>query len=110
MICPAKTKCGDPSEKHLHPANHRHYFPDGTVRENEVTANAAVEALFKMQSKIDAQDDLDNEDEHEDRGKGSMDIGCELAATVSVAEEIPDDSEDGAEALDRNMPAGASDP
>lgn len=38
-----------------------------------------------------------------------MDVGCELAAAVGVAEEIADDGEDGTEGLDRDVPTGASD-
>lgn len=38
-----------------------------------------------------------------------MDVGCELAAAVSVAEEVSDDGEKGAEDLDGDVETGADD-
>lgn len=38
-----------------------------------------------------------------------MDVRCELAPAVAVAEEVAYDCEDGAEGLDRDVPAGADD-
>ena len=38
-----------------------------------------------------------------------MDVGSELAPAVVVAKEVAHDSEDDADRLERNMPAGTND-
>ena len=58
-----------------------------------------------MQFEVYAQYYLHNEHEHEHRGHGGVDIRCELATTMLMAEEVSHYCEDSAERLERNVPA-----
>ena len=79
------------------------------MREHHVSPYASVDALFEVQLQVDSECDLGEEHEHEGRGEGGVDVGCELAAAVSVAEEVSDDGEKGAEDLDGDVETGADD-
>lgn len=68
-----------------------------------------MNALFEVQFQVYAKDDLEEESEHEESGEGGMDIGGELAALVSVAEEVAEDGEDSTEGLERDVPPGTDD-
>lgn len=41
-----------------------------------------------MEFQIDAEENLDKQEEHKDSGKGRVDVMCKLATAVGVAEEV----------------------
>ena len=99
MVVPTESQCCDPSEKHLHPAHHRHSFPNHAVRQDHIPPYARIDALLKVELKVNAKNNLRYQHEHEGRGEGGVDVGCELAPTMRMAKEVSDDCEDGAEDL-----------
>lgn len=93
VIPPAEPQSRDAPEKHLHPAHYRHRFPHDAVGEHHVSPYASVDALFEVQLEVDSECYLGDQHEHDGRGEGGVDVGCELAAAVSVTEEVSDDGE-----------------
>ena len=93
MIPPAEPQSRDTPEQHLHPAHDRHRFPHDPVGEHHIAPYASVDALLEVQLEVNSECDLGYQHEHEGRGEGGVDVGCELAATVSVTEEISDNGE-----------------
>ncbi|KAL8725057.1 MAG: hypothetical protein Q9166_007588 [cf. Caloplaca sp. 2 TL-2023] len=55
------------------------------------------------------EEDLDEEEEYKDSSEGGVDVRCEFAAAVGVAEEVAEDGEEGAEGLGRDVPPGTDD-
>lgn len=107
MIAAAEAKCCNPPEQHLHPARDGERFPNNTVCEHDIPPYTTVNAFLEMEFQIDAEDDLSDEHEHENRGEGGVNIRRELASAVGVAEEVADYGEDGTEGLEGNVPTGA---
>ena len=107
MVLPTESQCCDPSEKHLHPAHYRHGFPNHTVRDDHIPPYARMDAPLKVEPKIDAEDNLRYQHEHEGGGEGGVDVGCELAPTMRMTKEVSDDGEDGAEDLEWDMKSGS---
>lgn len=107
MVVPTEPQRCDPSEKHLHPAHHRHGFPNNTVRQDHIPPYPRMDSPLKVELKVNAKDNLHNQHEHEGGGEGGVNVGCKLAATMRMAEEVPDDCEDGAEDLEWNVKSGS---
>ena len=79
------------------------------MREDGPSTYTGVDALFQMEFKVDTKDDLGDEEEHEDGGEGGVNIRCELAAAMGVAEKVTQDGQEGAEGLEGDVPARADD-
>ena len=103
MVVPAQPQRRDAAEEHLHPAQHRECFANDAVAEDDVAAYLPIYATLEVQFEVDAEADLGDEEEGEDVSEGGVDVGGELTAAVSVAEEVTDDGEDGAESLEGDV-------
>ena len=69
----------------------------------------AVYALFEVELQVDAHDDLGDQNEHDDRDEFGVDVVLgELAALMSMTQEVADDGKDGARDLYGNVPFGAN--
>lgn len=68
-----------------------------------------MDAHLKVELQVDAEDDLRCKHKHEDRGEGGVNVRCELAAAMGVAEEVSDDCEYDAEDLERDMESRTDD-
>lgn len=109
MISLTEPQCRDATEQHLHPRRHGQRFTNNAVHDDEYAARFAEEAALEVELEIDAEDDLGEEEEAEVGREGGVDVVCELAAFVFVAEGVADDGEEGAEGLRGDVPAGADD-
>ncbi len=58
-----------------------------------------MDPLFEMEFEVDAEHDLDEEEEHQESSEGCVYVGSELATAVGMTEEVADDGEEGAEGL-----------
>lgn len=58
-----------------------------------------------MQFQIDTQHDLREQQEHKERRKRGVDVLRELAAFMGMSEEVGDNSDDGSDALERDVPS-----
>ena len=63
MIALAEPQCRDAAEDHLHPRNDGESLPENAVGGSHKAADTAVDALFKVQLKVDADGDLGGKDE-----------------------------------------------
>jgi hypothetical protein len=71
-------------------------------------SNLAVYALFEVELQVNAHDDLGDQNEHNDRDEFGVDVVLgELAALVSMTQEIADDGKDRTRDLYGNVPFGA---
>jgi hypothetical protein len=66
-----------------------------------------VYALLQMQLQVYAHGDLGDQHEHDVGYELGVNVLCELATLVLVAEEVADDGEDSAERLYGDMPSRA---
>jgi hypothetical protein len=67
-----------------------------------------VYALFEVELQVDAHDDLGDQNEHNDRNEFGVDVVLgELAALMSVPQEVADDGKNRTRDLYGNMPFGA---
>lgn len=107
MIASAKSQRRNSSKEHLHPTRHGECLPQHPVRPDHVSTYAAMDTLFEMQAQVCAQHHLGDQHEHQPIRKRGVDIGVELAAAVSVTEEVPDDSENDSQSLDGDVPPRA---
>lgn len=105
MIVATEAESGDATEEHLHPAGDGHDLADHTVACDHMATYAGMYAFCEVQFEVDAQYDLEDEHEHERGSEGSMDVGCELPAAVSMAEEVAYNGNNGAKYLDGDMPS-----
>ena len=105
VVAPAEAEGGDASEQHLHPGCDGNGLANDTVGRHQPAADLAQEAALDVEAEVDAQSDLDNKAEHQPVCELGMGVGSELAAFVSVTEEVADDGEDGADDLDGNVEA-----
>jgi hypothetical protein len=68
-------------------------------------ADASLSRLLKMQLEIATQHDLRHKTQHQPIRKLGMSIRPELTTLVRVAEEVGDDSDNGSDDLNGDVPA-----
>lgn len=107
VIIPTESHGSDSSEEHLDPARHRHRLSNHSVRNHNNPADPAMNSLGKVQLEIDAEDDLHHHHEHQCVRKGRVDVLRELAAFVSMSEEVCEHSDNRSDNLERDVPARA---
>lgn len=65
-----------------------------------------MDALLQVQLEVDTEEDLGEHMEEDPVAEVSVDVvGAELPALVHMAESIAEESENGAEGLDRDVPS-----
>ena len=109
VIIAAEAECRDASKEHLYPADDREQLPDNTMESDNGRPKPRVDALFQVDAKIDADDDLRDKHDHEDVGELRVDVGRELSTSVRMTEKIAEDSESSTEDLHRDMPSRSDD-
>ena len=108
VISPAESKGGNSSKEELYPGHNRECLSQYTMPYQNHLSNLAVYALFEVELQVDAHDDLGDQYEHNDRDEFGVDIVLgELAALMSVTQEVADDGKDGTGDLHGNVPFGA---
>ena len=88
VVAAAESKGCDAAEQHLRPAGDGDGLADNVMAEEDAAAYLAVDALGEVEAEVGAHDDLGDEHEHEPVGKFGVHVGSELAALMSVAEEV----------------------
>lgn len=108
VISPAESKGGDSAKEELYPGHNRECLAQYTMPYQDHLSYLAVYALFKVELQVDAHDDLGDQNEHNDRDKFGVNVVLgELAALMSMTQEVTDDGKDGARDLYGNVPSGA---
>ena len=106
----AETKRCDAAEKHLYPRNHREGLAVDAVNKSDRGANAPVDTPFEVQLEVDAQGDLPNHEEEDDRSKPGVYVSrVEFPTAVHVSEGIAQQREGCCKNLERDMPSALDD-
>ena len=105
MVIVTEAQSGDAAEQHLNPADQRHRLAHHPMTDDNERADAAMKALGEMQLEVHTEYDLQEQHEHEGIRKGGMDVSGKLPALMGMAQEIGDNGDDGAEGLNRDVPA-----
>jgi hypothetical protein len=109
VITLAEAQRSNTTKQHLRPANHGHDLSKNTMSHNEDPANTSLARLLKMQLEIETKRNLRNQQKHQPVRKLGMSIRSKLTTLVRMTEEIGDDSDNGTDDLERNVPARAND-
>lgn len=105
VVLSAEAQRCNASKEELHPRHHWQGLADHAMHLDYDVAYLPVDALFQVEFQVDAHDNLAKQHEHDDGYKCRVDVVWgKLAAAVLVTEEVADDGEDGADALDWDVP------
>jgi hypothetical protein len=79
---PTEPQQSDPSKAHLHIADNGCYFADCAVTHDGSAANILVDPAFKVEFKVNAEDDLSDEQEGDEGCKVGVNVARKLPALV----------------------------
>jgi len=88
---PTKPQQSDPSKAHLHITDDGCHFADCAVTHDGSTANVFVDPAFKVELEVNAEHDLSNEQEGDERRKVGVDVARKLPSLVRVAKKPSND-------------------
>ena len=109
VISLAEAQGCNTTKEHLRPTDQRHNLAQDAMGQHEDPPDPGLSGLDQVQLQVEAQGNLDDQKQHQPVCEGVVNIRSELAALVGVAEEVADDSDDGSDGLERDVPAGSYD-
>jgi hypothetical protein len=107
VIGSAESECSDASKDKLHPSSDWHSLANETVGLDHNLSHLPMYALLQVEFQVDAHGDLRDQHEHDVGNELCVNVLGELPSLVLMTEEVPYDSEEGAENLYWDVPFGA---
>ena len=104
VVGSAEPKRRDASKYELHPACNWQGLANEAMRLDHDLPYLPVYALLEVEFEVDAHGYLGDEHEHDVGNEFGVDVLGELSALVLMAEEVPDDCEEGANCLYGHVP------